>query len=138
VASGAEVDLGFFAGRPFDAHDGLWLMGLKGADEAVDGGVGAGEALLFEAVPDGGDFGALFAKLSDQGAIGLNGRDNVRWRRELEGLLDQALELVDGRQGRVEEALLRSPGAIALDGLAMSTSGALNGAVTGGELNMPE
>ena len=61
-ASGrAKVDLGFLTGSAFNADDDIRTMGVEGPNKAVDSGIAASEAAFVEALPNGGDLGALGA-----------------------------------------------------------------------------
>ncbi len=97
AASGTEVHLGFLGRCPLDAHDDIGGVVVEGADKAVDGRIAATEAPFFEALPNGGDLGALRAQLADEGAVGLDRGDDLRGWRELQGLINQPLELIDRR-----------------------------------------
>ena len=53
-------------------------------------------------------------QLADDGPIGFERRDHVGWRRRVARLDQQRLQLLQGRQGPREQAVLRRPLPIAL------------------------
>jgi len=137
LAGSAEVDLSFLTGVTLDPNRGVRRARLEVAHEAVDGVIGADEALLAQALVNGSDFDLLLAQRDDEVTIGLDRGDGLRGRGRGQGALDKGLELLERRHGGVaKQGMLLSPGTIALDGLAMNAKRARDGPIAGRRAQM--
>ena len=128
----AEIDLGFLTRGGFNADGDVGVRRPEGMDEAAHGGIAAGEAAFGQALVNGGHFSVAGQQVHDEIVERGDRRTHLGRRWGGQRLLDQALEVLVGRQGRGEELLVAGPGAIAADGAAINPGGALDGAVAGG------